>query len=192
MISLTRATQSFPHLATPHSPPLLVTPPISSSTPSAHSSVTVTDHVSETNTSRTVTLPEVDTEVEPHGDDTPLTPANVTVTSTGEVPFADSSTNVSSIRHAHRTNEGFGNSTRLPKLNLPQFSGDPLAWQTFWDSFEAAIHLNPNLTGVQKFNYLRAQLQGDAARVVAGFPLTNSNYEHSISLLRQRFGSHTN
>ena len=50
------------------------------------------------------------------------------------------------------------------------------------------IHSNPSLTGVQKFNYLRAQLQGDAARVIAGFPLTNSNYEHSVVLLRQRFG----
>ena len=73
-------------------------------------------------------------------------------------------------------------------INLPYFLGDPLAWQTFWDSFEAATHSNLNLTGVQKFNYLRAQLQSDTARVVAGFPLTNSNYEHSVLLLRQRFG----
>ena len=89
----------------------------------------------------------------------------------------------------HRTTDTpHQNISRLPKLNLPHFSGDPLVWQTFWDSFEAAIHSNPSLTGVQKFNYLRAQLQGDAARVIAGFPLTNSNYEHSVVLLRQRFG----
>ena len=61
-------------------------------------------------------------------------------------------------------------------------------WQTFWDSFSAAVHTNPNLTGVQKFNYLRAQLKGDAIRVVAGFPLTDVNYQHSIMLLRERFG----
>ena len=61
-------------------------------------------------------------------------------------------------------------------------------WQTFWDSFSAAVHTNPNLTGVQKFNYLRAQLKGDATRVVAGFPLTDVNYQHSITLLRERFG----
>ena len=68
------------------------------------------------------------------------------------------------------------------------FSGDPLMWQTFWDSFNAAVHTNTNLTGVQRFNYLRAQLQGDAARVVVGFPLTDVNYQHSITLLRERFG----
>ena len=79
----------------------------------------------------------------------------------------------------HRTTDTpHQNISRLPKLNLPYFSGDPLVWQPFWDSFEAAINSNSSLTGVQKFNYLRAQLQGDAARVIAWFPLTYSNYEH--------------
>ena len=40
----------------------------------------------------------------------------------------------------------------------------------------------------KKLYYLRAQLQGDAAKVVAGFPLTNTNYVHSIALLTQRYG----
>ena len=65
--------------------------------------------------------------------------------------------------------------TRLPKLELPQFNGDPLVWQTFWDCFEAAVHSNTSLTGVQKLSYLRAQLHGDATRVIAGFQLTNDN-----------------
>ena len=41
---------------------------------------------------------------------------------------------------------------KLPKLNLPVFSGNPLDWQSFWDSFEAAVHRNPWLNGIQKFN----------------------------------------
>ena len=61
-------------------------------------------------------------------------------------------------------------------------------WQTFWDSFNAAVHTNPNLSGDQKFNYLQAQLKGDATRVVADIPLTDANYQHSIVLLRERFG----
>ena len=78
--------------------------------------------------------------------------------------------------------------SRLPKLTLPTFSGDPLDWQTFWDSFNAAVHTNPALGGIQKFNYLKAQLQGDAARTIAGLPLTELNYQHSIALLEERFG----
>ena len=78
--------------------------------------------------------------------------------------------------------------SHLPKLILPTFSGDPLNWQTFWDSFKAAIHANPSLSRIQKFNYLKAQLQGDAARTIAGLPLTEMNYQHSIALLEERFG----
>ena len=77
---------------------------------------------------------------------------------------------------------------RLPKLTLPTFSGDPLDWLTFWDSFYAAIHTNPNLSGVQKFSYLKAQLEGDAARTIAGLPLTEGNYTSSITLLEDRYG----
>ena len=78
--------------------------------------------------------------------------------------------------------------SRLPKLTIPQFNGDPLSWQSFWDCFDSAVHSNPNLTGVQKLSYLRAQLQGDASTAITGFPLTNTNYEHSVTLLKTRFG----
>ena len=53
--------------------------------------------------------------------------------------------------------------TRLPKLEVSKYSGDPLNWQSFWDCFESAIDLNPNLSVVQKLNYLRTQLESKAA-----------------------------
>ena len=59
------------------------------------------------------------------------------------------------------------NNSRLPKLTLPVVSGDPLNWQMFWDSFSAAVHINPSLGCIQKINYLKAQLQGEAARAIA-------------------------
>ena len=62
----------------------------------------------------------------------------------------------------------------------------------FWDCFESAIHLNPNLSGVQKLSYLIAQLKGEAARVITGLPLTNSNYEHSVDLRKGIMGNQTN
>ena len=82
--------------------------------------------------------------------------------------------------------------SRLPKLQLPTFSGNPLEWLTFWDSFDVAVNSNPNLEGIQKFNYLRAQLTGDAARVIAGFPLSNTNYIQAVDLLKTRFGEPQN
>ena len=53
------------------------------------------------------------------------------------------------------------NVSRLPKLILPTFDGNPLYWQSFWDSYRAAVHDNPSLSDIQKFNYLRVQLRGD-------------------------------
>ena len=78
--------------------------------------------------------------------------------------------------------------SRLSKLTLPIFSGDPLTWQPFRDSFDAAVHNSPSLSKVQKFNYLRAQLQGDASRAIAGLLLTEDNYDDAIELLSERYG----
>ena len=80
------------------------------------------------------------------------------------------------------------NICRLPKLSFPVFVGNPLQWQSFWDSFDAAVHNNPSLNGIQRFNYLKAQLVGEAQQTIAGFPLTNSNYDQAIKLLKDRFG----
>ena len=49
---------------------------------------------------------------------------------------------------------------------------------------ELQNYCNPSLTGA----YLRAQLRGDAARVIAGFQLTNDNYANSVTLVKDRFG----
>ncbi|XP_060594283.1 uncharacterized protein LOC132748688 [Ruditapes philippinarum] len=77
---------------------------------------------------------------------------------------------------------------RLPKLSLPVFSGDILEWQSFWDAFDSSVHQNPNLTEVQKFNYLKTQLEGSAAQVIQGFALTHANYIQAVDLLKERFG----
>ena len=101
-----------------------------------------------------------------------------------------SSTQVSSLtsdinEHTKTTHQTY---TRLPKLPLPTFDGNPLEWQSFWDSFTAAVDSNPHLMPVQKLNYLRSQLHGDAARVIGGFSLSDVNYPHCVTLLKERFG----
>ena len=78
---------------------------------------------------------------------------------------------------------------RLPKLELKKFGGNILKWQEFWDTFEATIHNNPSLQSIDKFNYLRAQLESDALKSIAGLELTNVNYEVAVKLLRERYGN---
>ena len=78
--------------------------------------------------------------------------------------------------------------TQLPKITLNEFSGKLLEWASFWDSFEAAIHRNPRITDVDKMNYLRGLLKGEALRVINGLSLTNCCYEVAVTLLKEQFG----
>ena len=48
---------------------------------------------------------------------------------------------------------------RLPKLTLHSFDGDVTKWVTFWDSYNAAIHSNPNLSSIDKFTYLQSLVE---------------------------------
>lgn len=77
---------------------------------------------------------------------------------------------------------------RLPKLDLPRFDGDILQWPSFWDSYDSAIHSNLSLSNVQKFNYLKSSITGEASHTIAGFALTNDNYYRAVDLLQDRFG----
>ena len=52
--------------------------------------------------------------------------------------------------------------TRLPKLVLSNYDGDPLMYQSFWDNFESTVHKNKSLDEVSKFNYLKGLLEGEA------------------------------
>ena len=81
-----------------------------------------------------------------------------------------------------------GNFHKLPKLDLPKFDGNVLEWQSFWDSFDSAIHSNSTLSEVQKFNYLKSLVEGEASNTIAGFALTHTNYVKAVDLLHERFG----
>ncbi|XP_053391769.1 uncharacterized protein LOC128554522 [Mercenaria mercenaria] len=99
-----------------------------------------------------------------------------------------SGANVShSSRSINRVQSDNSSFHKLPKLSLPTFDGNVAQWQSFWDSYEAAVHFNQTLPDVQKFTYLRSLLQDTASTAVEGFPLTNANYHNAIDLLQERF-----
>ena len=59
----------------------------------------------------------------------------------------------------------------LPKLEISKLNGDPTNWQSFFNSFQTAAGKSTNLTGVEKFDYLRRFLEGDALHAIAGFSI---------------------
>ncbi|CAK5104534.1 unnamed protein product [Meloidogyne enterolobii] len=76
---------------------------------------------------------------------------------------------------------------RLPELRLDPFSGDPREWPTFWQLFSANIHHSP-LSKISKMSYLLTFLKGPAKDLVAGFILSNENYDQVLDLLQSRYG----
>ena len=103
---------------------------------------------------------------------------------------AESESVQSAVDHSSTSNEG---NTRkkinLPKLQLPVFSGNPMEWLTFWDSFESSIHSDSELQDVDKFQYLRSYLGGIAFSAIDGLAVSNDNYKDAVEVLKSRFGS---
>lgn len=97
----------------------------------------------------------------------------------------EDSPKVSTMANARSANKH----AKLPRLNLKYFAGEPSQWMTFWDSFRSAVHENPELHNIDKFNYLKSLLKGSAAATIAGLPLTDDNYESAIELLTNRFAN---
>ncbi|XP_046857875.1 uncharacterized protein LOC124451297 [Xenia sp. Carnegie-2017] len=80
------------------------------------------------------------------------------------------------------------NRPKLPKLEHPKYGGKVSEWSSFWDLYDSAIHSNPNISKVNKFNYLKSLLEGNAARATKGLTLTNANYDSAVKILNDRFG----
>ena len=79
--------------------------------------------------------------------------------------------------------------TRLPKLALQKFKENVTCWMSFWDSFKAAVHDNPAISKIDKFNYPSSLLEGSTSKVVQGLTLTEGNYDSAVALLKERFGN---
>ena len=76
---------------------------------------------------------------------------------------------------------------KLPQLEIKKFSGKIQEFQEFWDSFVSAIHENDELANVDKMKYLKGYLEEPARSVISGVPITDSNYQTAIALLKKRF-----
>ena len=85
------------------------------------------------------------------------------------------------------TNASTHTGVKLPKLTIKRFSGDPLEWKTFVDSFNCSIHTS-DLPEVQKMTHLINLLEGQALDAVKGLSLTERNYQTALEILEERFG----
>ena len=55
---------------------------------------------------------------------------------------------------------------KLPRLEMPTFSGDVTKWKEFWECFQHTVHDNTQISTIDKFSYLKSKLQGGAKDAV--------------------------
>ena len=76
---------------------------------------------------------------------------------------------------------------KLPEIKLPEFSGNFEEWTQFWDLFTSLVDKRSDLPVSVKFNYLKNSLRGPSAKLVAGFSITDGNYQQAKDLLLQQY-----
>ncbi|UYV64119.1 hypothetical protein LAZ67_2006616, partial [Cordylochernes scorpioides] len=76
---------------------------------------------------------------------------------------------------------------KMPKLELPTFDGRLESWLSFKDLFYSAIGSNSQIPEIEKLQYLKGQLRGEALRLVNAFPITADNYVEVWQTLLTRY-----
>ncbi|XP_055604767.1 uncharacterized protein LOC129753000 [Uranotaenia lowii] len=78
---------------------------------------------------------------------------------------------------------------KLPLISLPKFSGNIEEWLSFRDLYLSLIHHSEDLPVIEKYHYLRSQLEGEALSVISSLALTQANYTVAWDLLVKRYSN---
>ena len=100
--------------------------------------------------------------------------------SDGSVPYP--------IQNSSLQNSNISVRARLPRQEIPPFSGDPLQVQSFWEIFDSSIHSNASLPPINKFSYLKTLLTGKAKDALNSLELTSGNYDKAVVILKSCSG----
>ena len=76
---------------------------------------------------------------------------------------------------------------RLPKLNIPIFSGNFQDWINFKDLYTSLVHSQSSLSNIQKFQYLKGLLSDEPLSLIKHIPLSNESYEEAWNKLNERY-----
>ncbi|XP_067210840.1 uncharacterized protein [Linepithema humile] len=76
-----------------------------------------------------------------------------------------------------QTQMTYAYSLKLPRIDLPKFNGNMENWLTFKDFFSTSVLVNPTLSDVQRLQYLKASLVGNAAHLLKYTTITALNFK---------------
>lgn len=77
----------------------------------------------------------------------------------------------------------------FPVTDLPTFTGQMEKLLKFRDTFESLIHMNHEISDIQKYDCLRASLQGELSQVIKSIELSSQNYATACQTLCDRYNN---
>ncbi|KAK0423459.1 hypothetical protein QR680_008152 [Steinernema hermaphroditum] len=77
---------------------------------------------------------------------------------------------------------------RLPQLTLPVFAGMAWDWPNFYASFKERVDSGP-YSKLDKFEYLRHSLRGEALSTISTYIVEAENYELALNRLKDHYGN---
>ena len=92
------------------------------------------------------------------------------------------------IQNSNLQNSNISVWPRLPRQEIPPFSGNPLQFQSFSEIFDSSIHSSTSLAPINKFSYLKTLLTGKAKDALNSLELTSGNFDEAVVILKSRFG----
>lgn len=81
------------------------------------------------------------------------------------------------------------NAIKIPSIQITPFDGRLETWEAFRDSFNQSIHVRANMPDVQKLQYLKSLVKGEAEELVRNFTLNSENYASAWQLLNSRYNN---
>uniref|UniRef100_A0A8D8SQJ6 Integrase catalytic domain-containing protein n=2 Tax=Cacopsylla melanoneura TaxID=428564 RepID=A0A8D8SQJ6_9HEMI len=90
------------------------------------------------------------------------------------------------------TRESVAVAPRLPKLEIPVFTGELHEWSNFYALFETTIDKNKSLSNIEKFQYLKTFLGGPALSLIESLPLSPANYPIAYKTVVDRYQNKRN
>lgn len=78
-------------------------------------------------------------------------------------------------------------SSQVPKIKLPQFSGNFKDWPEFRDHFKAIILNDVQFDAFQKLYYLKSCLDGEAAKLLKNLAVTADNFDIAWKMMNDRY-----
>jgi len=76
---------------------------------------------------------------------------------------------------------------KLPEATLPKFDGQYENWLSFKNTFIAMIDSQTDLSDVEKLQYLRSALKGEAANKIRFLTIEGANYHQAWELLKRSY-----